>query len=314
MNFRSLFILPTNYCTFNCTHCAIQNKTIQRFDLNIDTVEKMIHDTPKLQFSKLVISGGGEPMTVKEINLNRILLASSKYNLFTRIVTNAYWAISPEETIRRLKPLAENGLKQIVISISESHQKYVKYDHILNAVKASSELGINCCLYLTALNVKTNPLKNIVRYFSHHHQQLPFIRSENYFIPFGNAENNFSISDFQLTDVENLRYACPSAGNNICVHPTGDVTFCAMVFALNVRALKIGNIYRSSLAEIILQAERNRLMQWLALHGIVALKEMVEQHTNICFSNKYVNICHLCGEMLLHPQVLKFLKQVDLID
>jgi hypothetical protein len=143
---------------------------------------------------------------------------------------------------------------------------------------------------------------------------LPYIHTENYFIPFGNAEENFDLSDFQLTDVEFLRGSCPSAGNNICVHPNGAVTFCAMVFALHVSALHVGNIYRDSLAEIMQRVENNRLMQWLAVHGIAALKEAVEQHTDIRLADKYVNICHLCSEMLLNPEVLQFLQHIGLIN
>ena len=312
MSLRSLFILPTNYCTLNCAHCAIQDKTKPRSDLKMDIVEKLIQNAQAHHFNMIVISGGGEPMTIEETVLKRIVQASNKENLYSRIVTNAYWATSFDEACHRLRPLAENGLKQIVVSVSESHQEYVKYEHIMNVVKAVKALNLNCYLYLTALNVKTNLLQAIVRYFAKRHQSLPYIRTENYFIPFGNAEENFDLSDFQLTDIANLRGVCPSAGNNICVHPTGEVTFCAMVFALNIKGLHVGDVYRDTLADIMKRTENNRLMQWLAVHGVVALKEAVEQHTDLRFADKYVNICHLCSEMLLNRRVREFLKQVGL--
>ena len=253
-------------------------------------------------------------MTLNETILNRILRVSYRENLYSRIVTNAYWATSFDEACYRLRPLAENGLKQIAISVSESHQEYVRYENVLNVVSAANALNLNCYLYLTTLNIKTNLLQSIVQYFMEQYQPLPYIRAENYFIPFGNAEENFNLSDFQLTNIADLRGACPSAGNNICVHPTGEVTFCAMVFSLHVRSLHVGNVYHDSLAVIMQRTENNRLMQWLAVHGIVALKEVVEQHTDIRFSDKYVNICHLCCDMLRNPEVLQFLKQIDLMN
>jgi MoaA/NifB/PqqE/SkfB family radical SAM enzyme len=280
----------------------------------MDTVEELIQDTNKHGFSVLIISGGGEPMTVNETILNRIIRASSEENLFSRLITNAYWATSFDESCHRLQPLVKNGLKHIVVSVSESHQEHVKHDFILNVVRAANTLNLKCDFYLTTLNVQTSPLRGIVQYFKERNQSLPYIHTENYFIPFGNAEENFDLSDFQLTDVGNMRGTCPSAGNNICVHPSGAVTFCAMVFSLNVRALHVGNIYRDSLAEIMQRVENNRLMQWLAIHGIVALKEAVEQHTDIRLADKYVNICHLCSEMLLNPKVLQFLQHVGLIN
>lgn len=313
MSLRSLFILPTNYCTLNCAHCAIHDITKPRCDLNMDTVEKLIQNASTHQFNMLVISGGGEPLTVDESILIRILQASNKENIYSRVVTNAYWATSFEETMRRLRPLVENGLRQVVVSVSEGHQKYVKYDHILNVAKATNALNLNCYLYLTTLNVKTDPLQEIVHFFAKRNEPLPYIQTANYFIPFGNAADNFDKSDFQLIDDNKLRGACPSVGNNICVHPSGTVTCCAMVFALNVKALHIGDIYRDSLAHIMQRSETNRLMQWLATYGIVALKEKVEKHTDLRFSDKHVNMCHLCCEMLLHPRVLHFLKQANII-
>jgi len=265
------------------------------------------------QFNISVISGGGEPMTVDKSVLFRILNASSKENLYPKMTTNAYWATSLDETCRRLQPLAENGLKHIVISVSESHQEHVKYDNILNAVKAANILKLKCDLYLTSLNIKTNPLQSLVRYFTEHHQPPPHIHTEYYYIPFGNAEANFDLSDFQLTDVANLQGVCPSAGNNICVHPDGAVTFCAMVFALHIKALHIGNVYRDSLADIMQRAENSCLIQWFSVHGIVALKEAIEQYSNIRFADKYVNICHLCSDMLLNPEVSKFLQHEGFI-
>ena len=314
MSLRSLYLLPTNYCSLNCAHCAIQDKTIPRYDLDMSVVEQLIHDAPKQQFSISVISGGGEPMAVDESVLCRILHASSKENLLPKMTTNSYWATSVEEACCRLKPLVENGLKHLVISISESHQEFVKLDNILTAVNAAKSLHLKCELYLTTLNIKTNPLQSIVQYFTLHGQSLPYIHSEYYYIPFGNAETNFDLSEFQLTDVANLNAPCPSAGNNICVHPTGAVTFCAMVFALHIKALHIGNIYRDNLADIMKRTENSRLMQWLAVHGIVALKEAVEQNTDIRFPDKYVNICHLCCNMLRHPEVLRFLQQISILN
>lgn len=313
MSLRSLYILPTDYCPLNCAHCAIQDKTKPRCDLNMDITEQLIHEAPAQRFSVSVISGGGEPMAINETVLIRILRASNRENLYAKMTTNSYWATSLDEAGRKLQPLVENGLKHVVLSISESHQEYVKNENILNAVKAANALNLKCDLYLTTLNTETNPLQGIVRYFTEHRQPPPYIHAEYYFIPFGNAEFNFDLSDFQLINVEHLRGACPSAGNNICVHPNGTVTFCAMVFALHVKALHIGNVYRDKLQGIMQRVENNRLMQWLAVHGIVALKEAVEQHTDIRFADRYVNICHLCSEMLLNPKVIQFLKHAGLI-
>lgn len=314
MSLRSLYILPTDYCPLNCAHCAIQDKTKPRCDLDMDVIEQLIHDAPEQQFSISIISGGGEPMAVNEATLNRILQASSRENLYPKMTTNAYWATSLDEACRRLQPLVENGLKHIVLSISEEHQEYVKYDNILNAVKAANSLNLKCNLYLTSLNVKTNPLKSLVRFFTSNGQAPPYIHTEYYYIPFGNAGTNFDWSDFQLIGVSNLQGSCPSAGNNICVHPNGAVTFCAMVFSLHVPALHIGNVYHDSLANIMEKVHNNCLVQWFSKYGVTNLKEIVESNTDIRLADRYVNICHLCCDLLRNPKVLQFLRHIGLIN
>jgi MoaA/NifB/PqqE/SkfB family radical SAM enzyme len=314
MSLRSLYILLTNYCPLNCAHCAIHDQAQKRCDLNMDIVEQLIHDSSTQQFSISIISGGGEPMAVKETVLTRILQASSKGNLYPKMTTNSYWATSFDEACYRLRPLVDSGLRHLVLSVSESHQEYVKYDNILNAVRAANTLNLKCELYVSTLNIRTNPLQSILQHFKEHHHIPPLIHAGYYFIPFGNAEANFDLSDFQLTDIANLQGACPSAGNNICVHPSGAVTFCAMVFAPHVNALHVGNVYHDHLADIMQKVENNKLIQWLSEYGIVALKELVEKNTDIRFANQYVNICHLCCELLRNPKVLQFLQCIGLIN
>jgi MoaA/NifB/PqqE/SkfB family radical SAM enzyme len=281
--------------------------------LDINIVEKLIHESPLYQFGISVISGGGEPFTVDESILTRILDASRQENLYTKMTTNAYWAGSYEEAYKRLKPLAENKLRFINISVSESHQEYVKYNKILYATQAAKDLGIDCVLYLTTLNKKTNPINNIINCFQQQGKIPPYICAEYYFIPFGNADINFDLSEFQLTNIDNLRGACPSVGDHVCIHPDGTVTPCAMVFSLYVEALHTGNVYNDSLSDIMERINNNRLVQWLAVHGIVELKDIIEENTDLRFSNKYVNICHLCAELLRNGEVLTFLKHVGLL-
>ena len=144
MSVKSLYILPTNYCPLNCAHCAIQDKKAPRCDLDMDIVEKLIKDAPAQQFSVSIISGGGEPFAVDQSVLTRILTASARENLYTKMTTNVYWASSYHEACRRLEPLVDSGLKYFFISISESHQEYVKYEHIFsNSVSKNSPLIYN---------------------------------------------------------------------------------------------------------------------------------------------------------------------------
>lgn len=312
MSAKSLYILPTDYCPLNCSHCAIEeSRRKEKISLEMALIENIVDKSLEYNFQIGVISGGGEPFAMNKKTLSDIVKHFKNKNLYSKISTNGFWGTSYASAYESLKPLQDSGLDQLVISVSDGHQEYVKQEDILNIVKVCYDIKIKCVIYLVQLNTKSNLLEDLVHFFRLNKLPLPPVFSENYFIPFGNAEINYSNEDFYLQDIKYIEGRCPSMYNNICIHPNGTVTPCAMVNSLSVSNLHIGNIHTESFDSIMDKMQKNVLFRYISTIGVVRLKEIIEENTGIKFDNKYVNICHLCSTILLNNRAVDFINTLD---
>ena len=64
-------------------------------------------------------------------DLNLIIDYASRIGLSARVVTNGYWAKSPEIAKEKLLELSKCGLKEVNFSTGEDHQEWVSYDNIV---------------------------------------------------------------------------------------------------------------------------------------------------------------------------------------
>jgi len=79
-----LYIELTTKCNLNCIHCGNEEKNAQELDL--DLVEKLLHEFKEADGKKLVLTGG-EPLM--HPNIERILQMSSQQPYNTKLSTNA---------------------------------------------------------------------------------------------------------------------------------------------------------------------------------------------------------------------------------
>ena len=79
-------------------------------------------------------------------DLNLIIDYASRIGLSVRVVTNGYWAKSPEIAKEKLLELSKCGLKEVNFSTGEDHQEWVSYDNIVYGSIAALDLGLTCVI------------------------------------------------------------------------------------------------------------------------------------------------------------------------
>ena len=303
---NSLHILPTNFCALRCKHCGIKSGSDNDTFLDLKLLPPILEYAKNIGCQLVNISGGGEPFSI-DLELKDIVKMISDQSMISRITTNGFWGYTMQNTLKRLEELNEVGLNQLFLSISEGHCEFVPIDYISNILLVSEKLGIQSCLYFLKLNDKQSIYSKVINQLSM--ESIPIPLSYEYpLIPVGRADENFSSNLYLLIDVNLLRGPCLSMGKNICIHPDGNVTACAMIIANECNPLIFGNIYINSFDDIILKINNSPLVKWISLYGVVALKETIEHNTKIHFRDNYVNICHLCSEIFQNEDALIFIE------
>jgi len=278
--------------------------------MDMDVLTEVL-DEAVARACQIVNFSGGEPFILGH-KLVEMISAASARGLRTRITTGAYWSSSAAKAAQRLKPLAEAGLNQLFISSSDSHQQFVSFANVVQATSAARKYGIEVYLALGTSKTSLTGIRTAVMEFEKAGVAIPWM-VESPIIPFGRAEENIASTELRLQSVANFAGPCSSLTENPTVRPDGQITGCAVVFGEECPPLSFGRINQASFASALDRMDSNPLAQWIHKVGVVELKRLIEEVSPIRFPDSYVNICHLCGDILSNPEALGVLDELGMI-
>jgi Radical SAM superfamily len=293
--FSCLTIMVTNQCPLQCAHCGPMSGPMQKGALGLDVVERALDEALR-RSCQVVNFSGGEPFILGQ-TLVKMIRASSERGLLSRITTGAYWSGTPEDAKRRLIPLASAGLNQLFISTSDAHRVDVPLKNVIEATRAARSLGIEVYLVLGISKTSDTSSRTLRRAFDEAGVGIPGL-IESPIIPYGRAAENISPRDLLLRPVEDFAGPCPSLTEHPTIRPDGQVTGCAVVFGQECSALNYGYIQDEEFSTILDRMQTDPLARWIHNIGVVELKRYLEVNTPLRFADSYVNICHLCGDIL----------------
>lgn len=304
-----LTVVATNQCPLRCAHCGPRSGPGEKGALNLETVIAAL-DAARARGCRIVNYSGGEPFILGG-KLIEFVRAAAERNFVTRVTTGAYWSPAPTEAKKRLDPLADAGLQQLFISCSDAHREFVPLNNVIEATRAAIERNISVCIVLGTSKGSKTSSRSVREAFEEAGVQPPWML-DSPIIPFGRAETTIDFDRLSLQPVENFAGPCPSMTQHPTLQSDGQVTGCASVFARECSPLSFGRIQDSSLNEIFERMDKSTLAAWIHKIGVVELKKFIEEHSSISFPDRYVNICHLCGDILNNPEALSFLESVGL--
>jgi len=100
-------------CNSSCGHCVARQSFGQDTVMGVDTAEGLISGLARANVKGISFTAG-EPLLFFE-DINRLIRT---YGIFTRVVTNAYWATTPQIADTVAAELKKRGLSQLRISFS----------------------------------------------------------------------------------------------------------------------------------------------------------------------------------------------------
>jgi len=308
--FRCLTVMVTNQCPLQCAHCGPRSGPWAKGAVDFTAVAAAL-DEARARECQVVNFSGGEPFILGP-RLAEMVRAAAERGLLPRITTGAYWSPTPEAARKCLQPLVEAGLGQLFISCSDAHRAFVPLGNVVEACRAARGFGIEVYLVLGTSRTSATSSRSVREAFEAAGLAVPWM-IESPIIPFGRAEDQLDASELILQPVEDIAGPCPSLTENPTVHTDGRVTGCAVVFGRDCAALKFGDLSREPLGAILDRMDQSPLAAWIHETGVVELKQLIEAHSPIRFADRYVNICHLCGEILSNPQALALLSDLGLL-
>ncbi len=236
----------------------------------------------------------GEPFLFFDDLLELVDLCR-QYNIYSRIVTNSFWARTPETARERLDQLKLCGLRQLRMSFSRWHQEHVPCSNILNAVEGCRQTGIDSFIsFVTDFSEEDDPYEQFLRDHALKFFPEPLIyagRAEgfgrkNLFTDY--QENRCAMNPYLAPDL-NL-YACCDAGSHFTT----------------TNFFQLGSLKEHSCEQLLSQSENHPLYNCIRSLGITTIASFAGIKAREIITYRK---CDLCKKLFDDPKTLQRLQK-----
>jgi len=289
MELTGLHILLTYQCAFECDHCFVWGSPRQSGVLTIAQLHEILRQAHEIDSLEWVYFEGGEPFLYYPVLLRAVQMATAA-GIHTGIVSNVYWATTPEDALVWLKPFA-NLIEDLTVSSDLYHYNESDSQYARNAAAVAGQLGIPVGRLCTARPEQINPAHSVGQTSE---GQSPVMYR-------GRAARK-PVSRPALQPWEKFT-ACPRQdlreSGRIHLDPLGHLHIC--------QGISIGNVFQHPLHDLCASydPDAHPICGPLLAGGPVALVETY----HLSHEPAYADACHLCYEARLQlrarfPEIL----------
>jgi len=292
-------LLITEQCDASCAHCWFSCDPQRGATMSHYDAQNYVNKAASIPSIEWVSLTGGEPMLHVDLVEDIVAYASDR-GIKTELVTNCFWAETPEEALSVLRRLCDAGLDVLNISVDDFHQATIPFERVKISYEAAKRLGIRIVV-MTALSKSSKlRLQNVSQLLGDEippprravSREYAAIGIESGFTPVGRGAA-IPRSEWHI-DRSPLTGGCGAVLRDLGIKPSGEVLPCCSASA-TIKELGLGNLVIDSLEEMLADAWEMEVFKVLSEEGPMGL--LKSQPKDV-----YVNKCHLCYETLKELQ------------
>jgi len=289
---RKLAFGYSTRCNIRCEHCVAAGDIPDSRKMNHDKAKEIIGEMARANVGGISFSAGEPFLYINEIAA--LVKLCRQLGIYTRIVTNSFWAKTPEASDRLVSDLKENGLCQLRLSYSKWHQKNINRNNVLNAARSCQKIGLNYFIsFVTDFSKDDDPYEQFLRDHCLTFFPEPVIyagRAESFKrrnILTDYQANCCDMNPYLTPDLD--MYACCDAGS----HFSGTNFF------------YLGKLNGNNMEQLFTKSETDRLHNLIRTMGITNIASFIGMKAReiITYSK-----CELCRKLFNSPEILARLR------
>lgn len=288
---RKLAFGYSTKCNIRCAHCvATAEKAIRTMDHG--RAQEIIVELAQAGIGGISFSAGEPFLYFQEIG--ELVQLCGQHGIYTRMVTNSFWATSAEAAERRVAELRENGLCQLRLSYSRWHQRHINRDQVVHAARSCEKGGLNYFVsFVTDFSEEDDPYEQFLR-----EQGLRFFPEP---LIYGGRAESFPrrriCTDYQANCCDMNPYLTPDLDLYACCDAGSH--FSASNF------FYLGNLSEHTVEQLFVQSETDPLYQLIRNLGITTIASYLGMPAReiITYSK-----CELCRKLFNDPERLARLR------
>jgi hypothetical protein len=275
----------------------------------MEAVCKAIDEAEQLGFLNVVFTGGEATLYMENL-LSGIKYAKEK-KFPVRLVTNAHWASSIENTQKVLHKLIDAGLDEINFSTGDEHLKFVPIENIYNAVSVATALELtNLLMYEERDNANASKevIEHTINKLTNEEKRKKWFKMiSSPWMPLDYHTKSFQTNN-TLSNHTNVvsKTGCDSILNTYVLQGDGKIASCCGLGIRHIPELHPTDTTEENfLANAIVKSESD----WIK----IALKQLgpekilawaSSKNPNILWENMYNHTCQSCIRLYKDSEVI----------
>jgi hypothetical protein len=259
--------------------------------MDFDRAKEIIYELSRCRVAGISFTAG-EPLLFFDDICKLIQLCREK-GIYSRIVTNGYWAKTDNDADRIVIELISNGLSQLRVSYSRWHQQHINRENIVNAASSCKKNGLDYFIsFVTDFSKEDDSFEQFLRDNSLKYFPEPVI----YFGRAGEFDRQRVFTDYQPNVCSMNPYLSPELDMFACCD--GANRFSKTNF------LYLGNLRNDDAETLFRKRETNLLFHLIMTMGLTNIASFLGfKASEIVRYRK----CELCEKLFNDKETLNIL-------
>ena len=289
---RKLAFGYSTRCNIRCEHCVAKGDIPDSRKMNHDKAKEIIGEMARANVGGISFSAGEPFLYINEIS--ELVKLCGQLGIYTRIVTNSFWAKTAAASDRLVSELKENGLCQLRLSYSRWHQKNINRNNVLNAARSCRKIGLNYYIsFVTDFSREDDQYEEFLRNHCLTFFPEPLIYA-------GRAESfkrRSILTDYQANCCDMNPYLTPDLDMYACCDAGSHFS--------ETNFFYLGKLNGSTVEQLFTKSETDRLHNLIRTMGITNIASFAGMKAReiITYSK-----CELCRKLFNSPETLARLR------
>ena len=289
---RKLAFGYSTKCNIRCEHCVATEDLHADKKMDSDRAREIIVEMAQAGVGGISFSAGEPFLYFNEIVA--LVKLCQRIGIYTRMVTNSFWAKTAASSDRRVSELKKNGLCQLRLSFSRWHQKHVNKDNVLNAARSCQKIGLTYFIsFVTDFSKADDPYEQFLR----KHGLTFFPEPVIYAGRAASFKRRQILTDYQANCCDMNRYLTPDLDMYACCDAGSHFT--------ETNFFYLGNLKDNTIKQLFAKTETDRLHKLIRTMGITHIASYTGMRAReiITYSK-----CELCRKLFNSPETVTRLK------